>query len=332
MNTCQRIILAAPVANEILLDNLQNDFYAELGITEVIGNEKFFGSNAIRHLSEVISSLDSITLGEDQIHNQFKLAFAYCQPHMGNLLNFLMQRIIRLGKRIRQLSVFQEGKVSTISMVVKYYSQEIINAKSIGIVGTGKMSKGIVKVLKNYNDNLSIYTRNSARKGEDLDHLQIKSFSAIEPHNILILVTDSPTPILNRDLLESKGYTPRIVFDLSLPRNSCDDVVSEKTKLLTLSDLLEQSKNSVERDVISDIYDKMNEEIRQIIHEYIKFTKSKIFKSLRTDIQELAEQSKSNIIECETTTEQKQREYQLLINKMLHISQGHIEELIKGGL
>ncbi|MCE7734952.1 MAG: hypothetical protein GPJ54_08755 [Candidatus Heimdallarchaeota archaeon] len=328
ISSCQRIILVVGVSNEMLLDNLKKDYLEELGISDSINEEKYVGTHALRHLGEVIASLDSITLGEDQIQHQFKEAFDDNIPYMSNILKFLLQRVIRLGKRVRNLPVYNKGRISTISMVVKSYHDEFRRASSIGIVGTGKMGREILKGLENYKNKLVIYSRSEKRSGDKLVNRAILRLEEMHHHDILLLVTDAVRPIINRDFLIERGIHPSLIFDLSLPRNCDDDVLSiDDLQLYRLSDLLIESKYSTNDEEIKTVFEFLNAENRKIILEYLKYAKSEIFTSLRKDIQTIANDNKMSIINGNMKAE---RQYDLMVKKMLHISQTHIEELIRG--
>lgn len=328
INSCQRIILVVGVSNEMLLDNLKKDYLSELSVSDSNDEEKFVGTHALIHLGEVISSLDSISLGEDQIHHQFKEAFDDNMPYMSNTLKFLMQRVIRLGKRIRNLPIFNKGKISTISMIVKSYHEEIRRSSSIGIVGTGKMGKKILSVLEEYNTELNIYSRFENRYGEKLVNRIIIGLEQMKDHDILLLATDADKPIIDREFLIQRGISPSIIFDLSLPRNCDDDVLDmSDLQLYRLSDLLLESRNLTNDEEMKTIYEFLNAENRKIIYEYLKYTKSEIFTSLRKDIQTIANDNKMSII---NGNEKAERQYDLLVKKMIHISQTHIEELMRG--
>ena len=327
MNSCQRIIIVAGVDNKLLLDNLKLEYFNLLGIENDAGSEIYTGPVALRHLGEVISSIDSITLGEDQIHHQFKTAFEECRPYMGSTLKFIIQKIIRLGKRIRNLDIFNQGRISTISMVTNIYGKEIEKASSIGLIGTGKMGRGIVRIVKEYNSEINVYSRSGARE-ETIDSYAIEDFINIKDHDVLLLATDAKKPIITKQFINDYSIKPNYIFDLSMPRNCHEDVATiDKISVISLSDLLTHSKNSFDNNEINEVFEFLSIEIRKIIVEYVKYAQSKIFVALREDMQSLAENNKDLIISGDDKAE---RQYDLLVKKLIHISQTHIETLLKG--
>lgn len=213
-------------------------------------------------------------------------------------------------------------------MIVKSYHEEIRRSSSIGIVGTGKMGKKILSVLEEYNTELNIYSRFENRYGEKLVNRIIIGLEQMKDHDILLLATDADKPIIDREFLIQRGISPSIIFDLSLPRNCDDDVLDmSDLQLYRLSDLLLESRNLTNDEEMKTIYEFLNAENRKIIYEYLKYTKSEIFTSLRKDIQTIANDNKMSII---NGNEKAERQYDLLVKKMIHISQTHIEELMRG--
>jgi glutamyl-tRNA reductase len=64
---------------------------------------RYDGSEAIRHLFRVASSLDSMVVGEPQILGQLKSAYAVAKEHgsISGFLDLLMTRAFNVAKRVR---------------------------------------------------------------------------------------------------------------------------------------------------------------------------------------------------------------------------------------
>ncbi len=326
LSTCQRIIIVIGKADNLVLENLEREYLEFVGYEDCPNVEKYQGINALRHLAKVIASLDSITIGEDQIHHQFKLSFSQSHEYMSSLLSITLQKIIRLGKRVRHNELFNQGRVSTISIAIDHFDNQIRSANSIGIIGTGKMGRNIINSIRKINNEIVVYSRNSSRVGNLIESYEIHDYNDLRNHEILIFATDAKEAIMGLLLYNELELSCNLIFDLSMPRN-CNDDLSEKLHLVTLHSLLELSRlNRKENNSINQIYEIINNELRKIIDEHSRILKSKIIVELREDMLQVAEKNKAELIDdCEI----KDRKYDLLVRKLLHVSQVHMENLIK---
>ena len=112
------------------------------------------GSQAVRHLFEVASSLDSMVLGEPQIVNQVKDAYRVAQENeaCGPLTHALFQDAIRVSARVRTETRLAEGRVSIASVAVGDFGKSIFDRfddKLVLIIGAGEMAEETLRYLKN---------------------------------------------------------------------------------------------------------------------------------------------------------------------------------------
>ncbi len=111
------------------------------------------GSEAVRHLFEVISSLDSMVLGEPQIVNQVKEAYRAAEEHgaCGPLVHSLFQGAIHVSGRVRTETKLSEGRVSIASVAVGDFAKSIFDHfedKLVLIIGAGEMAEETLRYLK----------------------------------------------------------------------------------------------------------------------------------------------------------------------------------------
>ena len=102
MSTCQRILLISSIHDKREAIKLRDRFISiSDSPNDSVGlGEMFIGSKALKHLAELISSLDSIVIGEDQIQHQFKQAYLQNEKYLNKMLKQILQQVIRIGKRI----------------------------------------------------------------------------------------------------------------------------------------------------------------------------------------------------------------------------------------
>src|ERR1041385_6048033 len=124
LSTCNRVeILVAsdddkPSINEVL------SFIAQARDLPVNQFKPYLyalsGEQACRHFFRVASGLDSMVLGENQIVNQIKQAYAAAseQGTTGRVLNRLFHYAFEVSKRVRSETQIDQGKVSVPSVAV----------------------------------------------------------------------------------------------------------------------------------------------------------------------------------------------------------------------
>src|SRR3954470_17691570 len=109
------------------------------------------GIGCIRHLFRVVSSLESLVVGEYQIAHQVKTAYdaALAARRTGPLLNPLFQRALAVGKEVRNATDIGKHKLSIASVAVDLAKQihgEVGSARLL-VVGAGEMAELAVKHL-----------------------------------------------------------------------------------------------------------------------------------------------------------------------------------------
>lgn len=109
------------------------------------------GSDAIRHLFEVASSLDSQILGETEILAQAKDAYRVSVESgaCGSTLRSVFERAFFISKEVRADGGIGRSQASVSSAAVGLAKKlfELENRKVL-VVGTGEMATGIVRALK----------------------------------------------------------------------------------------------------------------------------------------------------------------------------------------
>jgi glutamyl-tRNA reductase len=103
------------------------------------------GAAALRHLFRVVSSLDSLVIGESQIAAQVKEAFAIARHAnaTGAVFNHVFERALAVAKRMRTETRLGEQAVSVsyaaVQLAMKIFQD--LSAKTVLILGAGEMSK-----------------------------------------------------------------------------------------------------------------------------------------------------------------------------------------------
>ena len=103
------------------------------------------GEAALRHLFRVVSSLDSLVIGEAQIAAQVKEAFAIARraKATGSVLSQVFERAFAVAKRVRTETRIGEHAVSVSYAAVELAKKifQDLSAKTVLILGAGEMSE-----------------------------------------------------------------------------------------------------------------------------------------------------------------------------------------------
>ncbi len=207
----------------------------------------------VEHLFLVVSSLDSMVLGETQILGQVREAYEAARRVgcAGTVLNPLFQRAIAVGKQVIHQTPLAEGRVSVASVAVDYARRifERFHDKTVLSIGAGKMAtlllQGFVGLapgkLLVCNRNVERAEALAARFGGQpvaLDDLAQHLVAA----DIVVTSTGAPHPIVGRTqfetILRQRRYRPIFLIDIAVPRDVEASVAQlENVYLYNLDDL-----------------------------------------------------------------------------------------------
>jgi glutamyl-tRNA reductase len=331
LSTCQRILIATDTSSELLTQNLYHQFLRELGTNPrsmPFQPEIYHGIDALHHLGMVVTSLDSIVIGEVQVQGQFRDAFKNQSKYLSKSLKKTLSEVIRMGKRVRARTFLVKDKISTISLVESILTNELHEESSIGIIGTGEMGLGILDFLKPKYENLDLYSRTSCRINRSINGLMVKDFDDLQKHDVLIVATGSDGPVITKSNVSHLINGKLTVVDLGMPRN-CDPNIGElpNLTLIGIEDLVIHSKNNVEHSELDQAYGILGREISGIINDYQKKKKSNAIVSLRNDLLEAANSRKS---EFDIKADPKYAvKFDQFINQLIHVSQKHLENILE---
>ncbi|MBI5741115.1 MAG: glutamyl-tRNA reductase [Nitrospirae bacterium] len=192
------------------------------------------GTDAIRHMYRVASSLDSMVVGEPQILGQLKDAFdaALKNRSTGVILNKLMRKSVSVAKRIRTETRIAESAVS-ISFAAVELAKKIfddLSTKSFMLIGAGEMAELAARHLINSGVKGVYITNRTIARAEELAlefHGTVVPFENFVRElihtDIVICSTGAPNYILLREqvqkLMKERKQRQVFIIDISVPRN-----------------------------------------------------------------------------------------------------------------
>jgi len=203
---------------------------------------------AVRHLFRVVSSLDSMVLGESQILGQAKLALELARSAgtTGKVLEALFQRAFAVAKEIHTRTGIATGRLSVGSTAVDLARQIFsrFDDKSVLMVGAGKMGELTLRHLLSMQPRQLYVTnrtdeRAAALAGRLAGQTSVPAraipygqwIEHLAEVDIVITCTGSREPVLTPETFApipaQRRYRPLLLIDIAVPRD-IDPAIGEQ--------------------------------------------------------------------------------------------------------
>ncbi len=237
LSTCNRTeIFGIPKHDNVTYKNIQNCLL-KFKHVEGLSSEHFlnyFSCSAVKHILEVASSIDSLIIGDGQIHGQVKDAF-----HLSNELDFsktilhkLYETSVRVGKRSITETLIGQGAVTVsfaaIKVLEKIFSS--FQSKSALVIGAGETGalaavhlkeKGIGK-LSITNRTLSKAESLAKKIGGSVIDFNLLS-NSLEEFDIIVSATSSDNYIIEYEevklMMKKRKGALACIMDIAVPRD-----------------------------------------------------------------------------------------------------------------
>ena len=213
---------------------------------------------AVHHLFEVGTGLDSQILGDFEIIGQIKQAFNLSRDKgLANaFLERLMNCVINASKRIKNETTLSSGAASVSFTAVQYIMQNIpeVSQKNILLFGVGKIGRNtcenLIKHTQNEHITLINRTREKAEQIAGKFNVIVKDFdelrNEISKADVLIVATGAATPTVYKDFINPAQ--PILILDLSIPKNVEEQVTTlPNVTLLHMDELSKRKDEALER-------------------------------------------------------------------------------------
>ena len=264
LSTCNRVefyIAANYEINKLQLDDFFKTLYhdKDVDFEPLSGSAKIWtGINAVNHIIEVASSIDSMVIGEREIITQIKSAFDFSQKNglSGDLMRLVEKQTIQTAKKVYNSTFIADKSVSVVGLAFKELMSIGVNENSnILIVGAGATNKTMCKLLsENGVKNFTIFNR-SEKRGKALAENMNGSFHLLSelqnfngPWDVMVTCTASESAIITDEIYSkiNSGGGKKVVVDLAIP-NDVDPIVIEKNDIdyISIQHLKEISSNNL---------------------------------------------------------------------------------------
>ena len=252
VSTCNRVEIVVATSDNFssyhtilgLLSKKSNiDFYKLKS-----SGRKYDDEEAIVHIFSVVSSLDSLVIGESQITGQVKDAFkfSYDNATAGKKLNRVLSRAVKCAAEVRNVTNISKNPISIASVAVaqahKIYGDNISGMRGV-IIGAGEMGIIAAKHLLRLGCDVLLIGRNlektekvATELGENAKADTIENLSKyINRYRLVFSATSSKEPVILPRMIENANLD-RVWFDMAIPKD-IDNMGLDKLKLFRIDDL-----------------------------------------------------------------------------------------------
>ena len=327
LSTCNRTELYMVIENpheaipfiKSLLKHLAGEHYQ---------SEYFYnlnGTNCVKHLFRVASSLDSLIVGEGQILSQIKNAYhiARINGMTDTILNTIMNKAIAVGKRVRTETKIAYSSVSVSSAAVELAIKILgdLSKAQILVVGAGHMSELTAQHLLDKGAQTICVSNRHYERAQDLAdkfHGTAIPYRAMFEHaadaDIIITSTGAPHYVLTAEnlgpLLPKRNGRPLILIDIAVPRDVDPRLADvDGVTIYNIDDLegvVDTNKNFREKEahvaeqIISEEIGALKERLRYYtmrpvmvqLHDKMNFLRQKVLKKAFIKMPELTDHEK----------------------------------------
>lgn len=198
------------------------------------------GQEAITHLFEVASSIDSLVVGEREILRQLREAYQQCSDWglTGDHIRLLFQHLVVAAKEVYAKTSIGEKPVSVVSLAIqKLLKSGLQKDARILLIGAGQTNSLVAKFLLKYQyTNVVVFNRTLEKAQKVATYLGGTAFSLEDLKQYrsgfdgIIICTGATKALLDVELYQQivqNDTTQKLIIDLAIPNNVATEVVQQ---------------------------------------------------------------------------------------------------------
>lgn len=234
LSTCNR--LECYVAGVVAPEHVDAAVATHRGVeVELVRSQRYWyaGDDSVRHVFRLVSGLESLVLGEDQIVRQVKDAYdaAAAAGSLGPALHPLFQRAFAVGKEVRTDTAIGRHKLSVASVAVdlaRHVHGDLGEARLL-VLGAGEIAELTVRYLLDQGvRRIGIVNRTQERAMALAELAQAKVWpwgelaGALAEHDIIVASTAAPHAVVHEADVRAamrRRRRPLVLIDLAVPRD-----------------------------------------------------------------------------------------------------------------
>jgi glutamyl-tRNA reductase len=312
IQTCHRVEIYCVLDSEKegTINQIQRLWSTKTGVSLDIIKKTlniYFGKDALLHLFNLSSGLESMVIGEDQILGQIRES--YLEAKKNGTLSLVLSRVfmkaINVGRRVRTETRINEGSVSISSAAVDLAARELGDltyAKAL-VIGAGEAGSLAAETLKRRGAATILIANRTHEKAVELAKKVSgkairfnRIFTAIPKLDLVIGAVSVTQPILKErhiaSALSNAASSKKILLiDISQPRAFDEKIASyDGICLKTICDLEEivndnlrarQSEAEKSRKIISEELTRFELDLSKLLAQPLIIEMCRKFESIR---------------------------------------------------
>lgn len=237
LSTCNRVEVYAHVSKfHPGVADVRNFFAEWSGLPPedfVDATYDYYDDRAATHLFAVTSGLESMVVGERQIHLQVKQAFAAADAEhaAGRVLQALFRQALTVGRRTRAETGISEGAASMVDVGLDAAASVLgdLRGRVVLIVGAGKMGGMAAGRVMGSADSILIVNRSAERAERLAERVSgsVLAYADLEAGlvqaDLVLTSTGASVPIIEPEAVAAamaqRPDRPLVLVDLAVPRD-----------------------------------------------------------------------------------------------------------------
>jgi glutamyl-tRNA reductase len=290
LSTCNRVefyfVSSQNIDDDFLIDFFFafNPAWTETSLLAAIKTCEYYqGDEAVRHVFNVASSLDSMVVGEREIITQVRTSYDQSKERglTGDLIRLVIKKTVEAAKDIYSHTDISIKPISVVSLAFKKLQEQNINENArILFVGAGQTNITMARFLKkNGYKNFVVFNRSVSNGLALAAELKCNSKELTDlttykdGFDVIITCTASSEYIINEDVYRSLlngDQGQKVVIDLAIPNDFDPSLVSKfKVNLICVEDLrtvASQNLKEREKELVkcNELIDARLKEFREI--------------------------------------------------------------------
>ena len=339
LSTCNRVEIVMATKDSF------SSYHAILGLLAVKSGISFSelkgmggrydDGKAVLHIFSVVSSLESIVIGESQITGQVKDAYRFSHENetAGRKLNRIVSYAVKCAAEVRNVTSISKHPISIASVAVtqahKIYGANISGMTAV-VIGAGEMGLIAVKNLLRLDCDVILLGREKSKVeaiantlGDNIRADTMENFHKyLNRYRLLFSATSSKETIIKSSMIENRDLD-RVWFDMAIPRD-IDAHGIGKLELFRIDDLKSISKENYalkeeQATRAIDIVEKYKEEFYKWLR---KLSVEPVIKDMRLQVKDAINQELERAISKkfvpEEYRENMEKMAEQMFNRFLH--------------
>ncbi len=311
-----------------------------------------YEERGVAHTFTVAAGLDSMAIGEAQILGQLRRALrrAQEQGHVGPQLNGLVQRALRVGKRVHAETAIDTVSHSLVDAALDRAETVVgpLGARTVLVVGAGGMGAlAATAAVRRGVGRLLITNRGAERAATLATRLGAEWLTwtalgeALAAADVVLSSTGASGLVIGKAAVEAaagqRGGTPQLFVDLAVPRDIAPEVATVPSVTLAgLGDLATDLSATGEAPEVREVADLVTAEVAEFVAAQLVSAVAPTVSALRARANEVVDAELTRLARrtpglAATDRAEVEQAVRRVVDKLLHAPTVRVKELAERG-